>query len=411
MVKLSRYILVIIAITGLAIVLPKLYWMAFAQPVKSPFVQYSAVDNDFLILRNEEKTVFTNTKGETFTREEYEARLPFVYTRQLLMNRTLPDSINGVEMDPHQISKYRSIFRLKPEDIRAPQPSLFPFFESQSGRVNLEMPEDFFRITWRMEFIDAETNQINEEKSRMFSAVLYKRGFQFPATSISGIPTTLKSCDEGYLVVDSANQLFHIKMVEGKPFVRRVDLPAGLKFKTIQCTDNSDKLYYAYLFSEDKHLYMLTQYDYLLEHFPVDDIDPEKHEIRIYGDLLNFNVSVLGEGFVRSHIFDRDLNPVDEYSEIWPVQSQRKEGKIAAALFPVQLSMTNPNSGFINFYFQPSPAFYWLAVSLLLAIVQFILIRKRKQKLRSQLPDLLIICLTGIFGFLAVNFFPNKFFS
>ncbi|MFV0593302.1 MAG: DUF4857 domain-containing protein [Draconibacterium sp.] len=410
MVKISRYLLVVIAITGFAIALPKLYWMMFARPIKAPFVQYSAVDHDFIILRSDNGVVRTNTSGKVFTREEYEAKLPFMYTRQLLMSQNLPDSLNGVEMDLQQISKYRSSFRLKPEDIHAPLPSLYPLFESQSGRVNLEMPDDYFRISWRMEFINAKTNQIDEEKSRMFSAVLYHRGFQFPATSINGIPSTLKSCDEGYLVIDSADQLFHVKMVKGKPFVRKVDVPEGLKFKTIQCVDDNDKLYYAYLFSEDNHIYALTQYDYLLERFPVGDVNPDVYEIRIYGDLLNYNITILGEGFVRSHIFDRDLNPLTEYSESWPVQQERKEGKIAGALFPVQLSMTNDKSSFVNFYFKTGNSFYWLIISFLLAFTQYIIIRKRKEKLQNQFLDLVIICISGIFGFFAVNIFPNKFF-
>jgi len=411
MVKISRYVLVIIGIIGFAIAIPKLYWITFAKPIKAPFIQYSAVDHDFMIIRSDDGTVFTNPEGKKFTREEYETKLPFMYTRQLLMNQTLPDSLDGVEMDPHQISNYRSSFRLKPEDLHAPLPSLYPLFESRSGRVNLEMPEDYFRITWRMEFINAETNKIDEEKSQMFSAVLYNRGFKFPAISINGIPTTLKSCDEGYLVIDSADQLFHVKMIKGKPFVRKVDLPDGLKFKTIQCIDNNDKLYYAYLFSEDNHVYALTQYDYLLERFPVDDVDPDQCEIRIYGDLLNYNITVQGEGFVRLHIFDRELHLVDEYSESWPVQNERNEGKVAATLFPAQLSMTDINSDYINFYFKPSNSFYWIIVSLLLAFVQIIIIRKRKEKLQNQLLDIIVICITGVFGFLAVNFFPNKFFK
>jgi len=412
MVKISRYVLVIIAVIGLAIALPKLYWITFAKPIRVPFVQYSAVDHDFMILRStDDGVVRSNTKGKIFTREEYETKLPFVYVRQLLMNQTLPDSLNGVEMDPHQISKYRSSFRLRPDDLYSPQPSLYPLFESQSGRVNLEMPEDYFRINWRMEFIDAESNTINEEKSRMFSAVLYNRGFKFPATSISGIPTTLKSCDEGYFVIDSEDQLFHVKMIKGEPFVRKVDLPDGQKFKSVQCLDNSDKLFYAYLFSEDNHVYALTQYDYLLERFPIDGVDPDECEIRINGDLLNYNILIQGEGFVRSYVFDRDLHLENEYSEEWPVRNDKKEGKIAAALFPAQLSMTNSKSNYINLYFTPSNSFYWIIISLLFAITQFVIIRKRKEKLQNQLLDIVIVCITGIFGFLAVNFFPNKFFK
>ena len=411
MVKLSRYILVLIGIIGFAIVIPRFYWMAFAKPIRAPFIQYSCIDKDFMILRSDEGVVRTNTKGQEFDREEYEAKLPFMYTRQLLMNQTMPDSIDGVEMDMHDISNARSTFRVRPKDIHAPQPSLYPLFESKSGRANLEMPEDFFRITWRMEFIKAATNKIDEEKSRMFSAVLYKRGFEFPAKSINGIPTTRKSCDEGYLVVDSKDQLFHVKMVQAKPFVEKVDVPQGLTFKTIQCVDFSDKLYYAYLFTANNELYVLTQYDYLLVKMDAENIDPEKNEIRIYGDLFNYNVISTGDGFVVSQVLDKDFKKVDEYSESWAVRDERKEGKIAQFLFPVQLKMTDADSGYIKFFTEINDTFNWLILSLVLLVIHFFLIKKQEAKLQKNLLDFALILGSGIFGFIAVHIFPNKFFD
>ncbi len=281
MVKLSRYFLVMAAVIGFAIVLPKMYWMAFAKPIRAPFVMYSCIDNDFMIMRSGSGVRRTNVNGDEFTRDEYEQKLPFLYVRQLLINKTMPDSINGVEMDMHDISLNRSTFRIRPKEIDAPVPTLFPLFESQSGRASLEMPKDFFRITWRMEFVVAETNEIDEEKSRMFSAVLYKRGFKFPAKSIDGLPTTRKSCDEGYLIIDSANQLFHLKMVKGKPFVKKVEVPDNIKFRAIRCVDFKNKRYYAYLFSTDNHIYTLTQYDYVLNKFPIDEIDPLTEEVKM----------------------------------------------------------------------------------------------------------------------------------
>uniref|UniRef100_UPI00321682C9 DUF4857 domain-containing protein n=1 Tax=uncultured Draconibacterium sp. TaxID=1573823 RepID=UPI00321682C9 len=411
MVKLSRYFLVIIAVIGFGIALPKLYWVAFAQPIRAPFIQYSCIDNDFMLLRSVDGVVRTNTKGDTLTREEYENKLPLMYVRQLLMNNTMPDSINGVEMDMHQISMHRSTFRVRPREIDAPQPTLFPLFESQSGRANLEMPKDFFRITWRMEFIDAESNKVDEEKSRMFSAVLYNRGFQFPAKSISGIPTTRKSCDEGYLVLDSQDQLFHIKLVKGKPFVEQVENPDGLKFRSINCVDFKDKFYYAYLFSTDNHVYVLTQYDYQLVKLDVENINPEENEIRIYGDLFNYNVISTGEGSITSQVLNKDYKKVDEYIESWPIRDERKEGKIAQFLFPAQLKMTDGNSNFVRFFFEANKSFHWVILSLILLAVQFIIIRKRKESFKNQFVDFGIIALTGIFGFIAVNFFPNKFFK
>jgi len=415
MVKLSRYFLVIIAVIGFAIVIPKFYWMAFAKPIRSPFVMWSCIDNDFMITRsgNGIKRTSRNLEkdGETLTRAEYEQKLPFLFIRQLLMNGTMPDSINGVEMDTHDIGTSRSTFRVRPKDIHSPIPSLYPLFESQSGRANLEMPKDFFRITWRMEFVVAESNKIDEEKSRMFSAVLYKRGFKFPAKSIYGLPTTRKSCDEGYLVIDSEDQLFHIKMIQAKPFVEKVEVPEGLKFKHISCVDFKNKVYYAYLFSTDNHLYILTQYDYQLTKFPVENINPDLNEIRIYTDFFNFNIISTGKGFMKSEILDRNYNLVDEYSETWTVRDERAEGKVAQFLFPAQIKMTNKNSGFIKFFFEPNKSFNWLILSLLFVVAHFIILKRKKEKLGKHIIDFCIIALTGVFGFISVNIFPNKFFD
>jgi hypothetical protein len=295
--------------------------------------------------------------------------------------------------------------------LKTPEPGLHPLFESKSGRANLEMPSDYFRITWRMEFIDAGTNKINEEKSRMFSAVLYKRGFQFPAKSVNGIPTTRKTCDEGYLVTDSKNQLFHVKLIQGEPFVEKVKLPEGLTFKHIECVDFRDKKYYAYLFSNQNQLYILTQDDYELVKFQVENIDPEKHQIRIYGDLFNYNIIVNGNDFITDHVLDSEYNKVDEYHETWQPQEKQKEGKIFEALFPAQLSMTESDSNYIRFFTTVNTSFYWLIFSLILVLIQFYIIKRRKEKMTRHIIDFCIVGVTGIFGFLAVNIFPNKFFD
>ena len=411
MVKISRYILVCVAIVALSIAIPRLYWISFENPIKAPSVFYSCIDNEFYMIRPQQNSIKTNEKGDEISRDDFEKLLPLNYSRQLSLNGTMPDSVNGVEMDLHEINRNRSFFRIRPKEMDTPQPSLFPLFESKSGRANLEMPEDFFRITWRMEFIEAKSNSINEEKSRMFSAVLYNRGFQFPAKTINGIPTTRKSCDEGYLVLDSKNQLFHIKMVKGKPFVKKVDVPEGLQFKQISCVDFSDKLYYAYLFSANNEIFVLTQYDYMLEKLEIENILPEKDEVRISGDLFNYNITSIGDGYIKTSILDKNFNFVDEYTETWLTKEERKEGKIARLLFPFEIKLNSKNSDFVNFYFQAQKTVLWLVLSLVLLIIQILILRKKSEKIKNHLLDLGFVALAGIFGFIAVNVFPNKFFN
>ena len=408
MVKLSRYFLVLVAIIVFCYSNPKLYWMAFAEPIRVPFVMYSCIENDFLIQYSDNEIKWKDTKGNQYTREEYEERLPLLYTRQLLISGTMYDTINGVAMDMHEINANRSTFRSRPKDLFTPEPGLYPLFESESGRANLEMPKDFFRITWRMEFIDAESNQVLEDKSQMFSAVLYNRGFLFPAKKISGLPTIRKSCDEGYLVTDSKDQLFHIKMVEGKPYVKKIDLPEGLVFKYIHCVDLKNKRYYAYLFSDKNELYILTQDDYLLKKLPVDGLLPEKEEVRIYGDLFNFNIINTGDGYIRSQVLDYDFNKVDEYKETWLVPEERIEGKIAQALFPAQISMSNKNSSFVNFYLKFTRSISWVILSLFLIAIQFMVIRKRDEQLKNHILDICLGSCSWYFWVYSSKYSPKQ---
>ncbi len=411
MVRISRYILVLTAIIGSAVALPNLYWTIMEKPVNSPYVMYSIIDKGYMIQRSTPAIVRQDTKGNSYTREEYEKKLPMMFYMQLASSGTMPDSINGVEMDMHALRKARSTYRYQPKVRDSPQPGLYPLFESESGRVNLEMPNDFFRIQDWMVFIDAKSNSVDEAKSNLFTAVLTKRGFEFPARIIAGLPTTRKSCDEGYLVSDAKEQLFHLKMVKGKPYVKKVALPDNLSFKWIECVDFSNKLYYAYLISAANEVYVLFQDTYELLKLPVTGFNPDVDELKIYGDFFNYNVIIDGESYLKNITLDNKFNKVDEYAEKWETKYQRTEGKIFGAIFPFELSLKSDNSRYIDFRIKYSENFYWILLSLLFVGAEIYWIKRMKNGIMDHLADLLIIAVTGIFGFIAVNIFQNKFFK
>ncbi|HCY40061.1 MAG TPA: hypothetical protein DHV48_01685 [Prolixibacteraceae bacterium] len=410
MEKVSRYLLVFIAILTLAIILPRLYWMAFEKPVRKPFILYSCINDDFMIHRISEKT-WEDTKGQQYTREEYEQKLPMMFLKQLLASGTMPDSVNGVKLDMRDIAREKSFFRLKANEIDAPAPALYPLFESQSGRAMLDLPDDFFRITWRIEFIDAATNMVLEEKSQLFSATLFQYGFSFPAKTISGLATPRKSVDEGYLIVDAKDQLFHLKMIKGKPYVKTINVPEGLKFKYISCVDFKNKDFYAYLFSDKNEIYILTQGDYELIKWPVEGFDRSNSDLKIYGDLFNFTVVIESENQFKVIALDLDYQVVDTYTETRKLKEEQTEGKIFASLFPAQVSMTSDSSKFIRFYVSISKGLNWIIFNLLLMAFHFTLLFKRKVKLKNHLADLGIVAVSGIFGLIAIWIFPNKFFD
>ena len=69
MVKISRYILILTAVVGLSVVLPQFYRMAFEKPSRSPLIQYSCIDHNFMIFRPDADEKWTNAEGTILTRQ------------------------------------------------------------------------------------------------------------------------------------------------------------------------------------------------------------------------------------------------------------------------------------------------------------------------------------------------------
>jgi hypothetical protein len=102
---------------------------------------------------------------------------------------------------------------------------------------------------------------------------------------------------------------------------------------------------------------------------------------------------------------------VNSYTEKWPVKEDLKADKIYASIFPAQISLTSSNSKYIRFYFTPSRGFNWLLLNFLLAALHFGWLYWQKKPLRKHFADLGIIVVGGIYGFIAVHLFQNRFFD
>lgn len=55
----------------------------------------------------------------------------------------------------------------------------------------------------------------------------------------------MKSRDDGWFIQDKNLQLFHLKMVKGEPFVKKIAMPAGFEIKKIVCNDHQSGEFYA----------------------------------------------------------------------------------------------------------------------------------------------------------------------
>lgn len=289
--------------------LPWCYSFFAAKPSKTPFSMYSPILGDFLSMGTEEGKgmVRRDQRGNMYTQEQTDSILPFFYMRQLMADERFPDSINGMAVTPREVQLTNFNFRSVASDINAPKIALYPLLESMSGRVDLTMPDDVFRITPKgIEFIKMKTNVVDTDKSKQFTEAMVKKGFKFPARRLAGNPTTRKEYDEGYLVLDNEGKLFHLKQTKGRPYVRAIALPESVKAKHLFITEFKDRKTLGFITDVDNNFYVLNNKTYDLVKTGVPAFNPEEDALSIFGNMLDWTVCVKTDEAETYYALDAD---------------------------------------------------------------------------------------------------------
>lgn len=398
--KTYKIIYYILLTAILAWLLPWLYNLATLKRRSTPFTLYSEIIEDFAMINvnyNDKASRFTDRKGNFYTETQFDSILPMFYYRQLVTDNKLPDTIRGTHVTSTIIRRENFIFRSRPSDINMHHPGLYPLLESRSKRVDLVMPEDVFRLTKHgIEFIDMETNQVNREKSALFQSVFLQKEVTFPVRTIAGNPTNRKEYDEGYLFTDSDGKLFHLKQVQGRPFLRPIPIDPEINITRIWVTEFSNRKYFAFLTDVNNHFYALTAPDYNLINIEVPPFEPQKENMTIYGNMFTWTV-------VQSNNTDEIITAVDAKT-LTAIDSMiflnPEKDKIGASsyLFPLQLSFTSTTDKFFHPRLKEF-SFHALALNLVLLVLYVILYRTTKFS-AMKLVKVLSVAVLGIFAFI-----------
>jgi hypothetical protein len=393
-----------------AIFIPDFYWKANKEEANRTTVNYSPITKSFILLKSDVRGVnYVDPQGKSYSRDEFEQLVPFMNFRQLWASGKLPDSLDGIALVPKQIGLNNITLRVLPAAINARPLQIYPLLESASGRVRLELPPDYFRISDRMEFITSQTNSVNEEKSELFTQALLQEGFKFPSRFIYGNPSTKKPFDEGYFVIDAENKVFHIKMVKGAPFCKQTQIPATLDIVFMAINETELREFYGLAITRKSEAYLISYDNYKLIKLPLEDYDQQKDVLQVRGDLFYRTLVVNKEDGLRAVITDRSYKVVDTYRESRPSQDETTAGRIASFIFPFSIEIERYNTPFINFYFTFSGARF-LILSFLLAVLAFFYLKSREIGVKEGALFYFWVLLTGIYGFigiLAVRDFRN----
>ena len=364
-----KYIIILLGIILLTWLLPALYELVFPRTDKTPFVVYSCLDSTFIKMEVRDKQVhYIDFRGREFTKSEADSLLPLFAFRQLVAEERLPDSLFGVALTPKLIQQNSFHFKTSPKQLNKPAVGLYTLLESASGRVDLVLPPDVFRLTDEgLEFVDCETNTVNRAKSLSFSRELTKHGFVFPVQLIWGNSSTRKSYDNGFLLTDSNDRLFQLKMVKGTPWVREIMTTNTCRWKQLFTLEPDNRALIGLAVSQDNRLFAVRSDGHTAPigemsnvQCPLSNVqctlslslvpctlspctltyDPQEMQITITGDLFHWTITLYTATDTRYYAVDaRTFEPVA--CAIIPDPEQPLSQRLERYLFPFRLRFSS----------------------------------------------------------------------
>ncbi|MDR3061692.1 MAG: DUF4857 domain-containing protein [Dysgonamonadaceae bacterium] len=375
---------------------------AYAQD-RYPFVYYSSLLREFCFTEFDgRKDNLHDASGRIYTREQFDSVMPLLNYRQLHSNGTMPDSIDGIAIDPRILRTKQVVFRYSPKDINTPEIGLYIMYESLPKRLNLESPGDVFRFNKNIEFIDIRTNKINEEKSAVFQSALEKYDYSFPAQWTSGNLNIRKPYDEGYFSLDADGKLFHLKMVNGKPYVKNTQINKQMEIAHFSILEVIDKRFYGFVFDKKGQVYILEENggNYVPLKLDIDPLNLEKDHLMVVGNLLYWIVSVDNE--TGKKVYSLKTETLQKADECFIPAPENRWNKYAQWLFPAYLTFKNSDSNYIvpKIHFT---GFYAFAIHILLLFILFLIWKPFRKNL---IFNVIFVLLTGIAGAFALLITP-----
>lgn len=391
------------AVVALSWFLPWLYGMLLPEGVSDPFVAFSPVSGEFVVSEGSGADLRISTVDhdgsvvrDNLTKEQRDSLLPQVYFNQLTARGEWPDSIGGDSVSIPLLKQAQWTFTSIPLDINKRQVKVYMMMESMPPRFELQDPKEAFTLDGGIRFVDMATNTVNGRRSQDFARVMADRGFRFPLRSHSADITTRKPYDEGYLLVDDAGDIYHLKMQAGKPYMAKVSRPDSMEARHVFILENPETRHLGLVSDTEHNLYVLEKEGYRLFRLPVADVDPERDRIAIFKTYFNWVIKLRNGDEVRWVAIEPDNYGLlgeyvrhDEPSAI---------AEVGSYIFPFVLSFTSLEDSCASPRITDVSC-KALILGAVLAIVTVVIARSRRVGYVSVAVNSVLVLLLGIFYF------------
>lgn len=389
-------------------VLPWIFSLCFAEHNREPFVAYSPLTDSFVITDfiSDKKGIdpdiyildpATRQPSKHYTMDQRDSLLPEIFVGQLSSKGMLPDSIKGVEIDMRKIRMNSWIFTSSPKDLNRSVPTVYPVMESMPLRFKFEDPEVVMTLgSDGVSIVDIETNSLDEQKTGRFAKMFAAKGFSFPAKEAVANISTRKGYDNGYLIIDSDDRLYHLKMQAGRPSMAKIALDDSIVPVHVFVMENADRELYGLVSDKKGHLYAVSHDDaYTVRKLGGVNFDPEKEKLTVMKNLFSWCIKINSDNGTRWIALDpQSYSVIDEYA----YQPQQTLGsKIKKWIFPFVTTFTSESDRYV---LPRVGEFSWQALFLNIALAIIVAIAAKGADVRSTVGKSFVTLLLGIYSFI-----------
>lgn len=404
--KTLIYILILILATFVGFWgIPKLVNTATYSPDRYPFVYYSSQLKELCLIDfRDDEFPMRDVSGNIYNQHQFDSLLPLFNFRQLASEGRLPEEIDGHKIDMPLLHSKNVVYRHDPNKFSTPRQGLYIMYESMPKRVNTPTPEDVFRFTNKIEFINTASNSIDHKKSLLFQEELLNKGYVFPSQWISGNMNPMKPYDEGFFSLDADSKLFHIKMVNNRPFIRNTHVGDNIDIAHFSMMEMGDKRFYGFLYDKNGNIYIIEAGGgkYTPVQLDIDPVNLKTDEVLVMGNLLYWTVTVTKpEKQVVYALKTESLKRVAEYTT---ERETNKWDSVSKWLFPVIITFEHK---YVTDFIYPIFNFTGFRVFIINFILAAGILFINPHTINKRIVDSVYIIIIGIVGLIVLLILPG----
>ncbi|KLE08732.1 DUF4857 domain-containing protein [Aliarcobacter butzleri] len=253
------------------------------------YIFYSDILEDFVYQKNfgEHRFEYGIKDDKTFLQKEYESYLPFVYWRDLDIQKKLPVIINEKVFTKDEIKDSKLGFDYNYKLLKKQETELYPLFNPQTNEGMIKFPEEFFGIFKDGAKIYDFDNDHLKEDSKELNKKLQEVDFSYPVKNIWGKTTNIKPFDLGYLIIDNKNRLFNLKKENNNIQIKEIEYPKNIDIVYINIAENKQQNLSGYAIDKNSNFYLLT-WDFEFIKLDLKEFDYKKMRLKFIADPVNY---------------------------------------------------------------------------------------------------------------------------